>query len=259
MNVVKTTISIILMFFLVFLTAGSAFADANIGVTFDKDTAKVGEQVNLIVTITNTGPDDLNNIFVSVPFPSGLKYVMHTTGTTRNLYDTSTGVWDVNNLRLTSQGGGVKKLTITAEVLPELAGKTLTATASYISVSAGDPPVPLPLKSATSGVLIISSDSNGGSNSSNNETGSKESTTSSTTKSTSHTVQNGTSNPNSSIDNFGDFNALQGLNQAPKGQAYEVFNSTDQTTPSNATYAIVVLGGLVILVIVGYFMGMRNK
>lgn len=257
MNVVKTTISIILMFFLVFLTAGSAFADANIGVTFDKDTAKVGEQVNLIVTITNTGPDDLNNIFVSVPFPSGLKYVMHTTGTTRNLYDTSTGVWDVNNLRLTSQGGGVKKLTITAEVLPELAGKTLTATASYISVSVGDPPVPLPLKSATSGVLIISS--NSASNSTTNETESTGSSVSSTTESTTPVVQSTTSNPNAPVSNIGDFNALQNLNQGPKGQAYEVFNSSDQPTPSNATYAIVVLGGLVILVIVGYFMGMRNK
>jgi uncharacterized repeat protein (TIGR01451 family) len=150
----KIIISMATVFLLVFSTAGSAFAGADIAVSFDKTTANVGDQVTLIVTITNTGPGDLTNINVSAPIPVGLKYMTSTTGTTKNLYNSTTGIWQVDNLKLSSKEAGKKTLNITLEVLPELAGKTINANASYLSVT--DSSGAAPLKSAQSQPLIIS-------------------------------------------------------------------------------------------------------
>lgn len=149
---------IILFITVVFLmslaTAGSAFAGADISVAFDKSTANVGDQVIMIVTITNTGPGDLTNINVSAPIPVGMKFMTSATGTTKNLYNSSTGIWQVDNLKLSSKEGGKKTLNITMEVLPELSGKTITANASYLSVT--DSSGTDPLKSAQSQPLVIS-------------------------------------------------------------------------------------------------------
>lgn len=149
----KIILAMATTFLLTLATAGSAFAGADISVSFDKSTANVGEQVVMIVTITNTGPGDLTNINVSAPIPAGLKYMTATTGTTKNLYNSSTGIWQVDNLKLSSKEGGKKTLNITMEVLPELAGKTITANASYLSVT--DSSGTDPLKSAQSQPLVI--------------------------------------------------------------------------------------------------------
>lgn len=149
----KIILAMATTFLLVLATAGSAFAGADISVSFDKSTANVGEQVIMIVTITNTGPGDLTNINVSAPIPAGLKFMTATTGTTKNLYNSSTGIWQVDNLKLSSKEGGKKTLNITMEVLPELAGKTITANASYLSVT--DSSGTDPLKSVQSQPLVI--------------------------------------------------------------------------------------------------------
>ena len=149
----KIIIAMVTTFLLVFATAGSAFAGADIAVSFDKSTANVGEQVMMMVTITNTGPGDLTDIKVLAPIPAGLKYMTSTTGTTKNLYNSSTGIWQVDNLKLSSKEGGKKTLNITLEVLPELTGKTITANASYQSVT--DSSGSVPLKSAQSQPLVI--------------------------------------------------------------------------------------------------------
>ncbi len=140
-------------FLLVFATVGSASAGADITVSFDKPTVNVGEQVMMIVTVTNTGPGDLSDIKVSAPIPAGMKFMTSTTGTTKNLYNSTTGIWQVDNLKLSSKEGGKKTLNITLEVLPELAGKTITANASYLSVT--DISGSVPLKSAQSQPLVI--------------------------------------------------------------------------------------------------------
>ena len=107
-----------------------------------------------MVTVTNTGPGDLSDIKVSAPIPACMKFMTSTTGTTKNLYNSTTGIWQVDNLKLSSKEGGKKTLNITLEVLPELAGKTITANASYLSVT--DSSTSAPLKSAQSQPLIIS-------------------------------------------------------------------------------------------------------
>jgi uncharacterized repeat protein (TIGR01451 family) len=149
----KIILTVVATFLLIFASAGSAFAGADISVSFDKSTANVGDQVIMIVTITNTGPGDLTNINVSAPIPAGMKFMTATTGTTKNLYNSSTGIWQVDNLKLSSKEGGKKTLNITMEVLPELSGKTITANASYLSVT--DSSGTDPLKSAQSQPLVI--------------------------------------------------------------------------------------------------------
>lgn len=150
----KIIVYISTFFLLVFATVGSASAGADIAVSFDKTTANVGEQVVMMVTVTNTGPGDLSDIKVSAPIPAGMKFMTSTTGTTKNLYNSTTGIWQVDNLKLSSKEGGKKTLNITLEVLPELAGKTITANASYLSVT--DSSTSAPLKSAQSPPLVIS-------------------------------------------------------------------------------------------------------
>ncbi len=163
----KIILAMAATFLLVFATAGSAFAGADISVSFDKSTANVGDQVIMIVTLTNTGPGDLTNINVSAPIPAGMKFMTATTGTTKNLYNSSTGIWQVDNLKLSSKEGGKKTLNITMEVLPELAGKTITANATYLSVT--DSSGTDPLKSAQSQPLVIGG--NAGNVTANNTSG----------------------------------------------------------------------------------------
>lgn len=150
-------LSVLMSFLIIFSTAGSAFAAADISVEFNTNTANVGDQVNLIITITNTGPGDLSNVIVSALLPSGLKFLNSSTGTQKNDYNSTTGVWDVGNLKLSSQGGGKKTLNITAEVLSEAAGKTITANASYLNIT--DSSGSSELKSAQSQPLKINAQS----------------------------------------------------------------------------------------------------
>lgn len=154
----KIIISVVMSLLLIFSTSGSAFAGADISVAFNTNTANVGDQVNLIVNITNTGPGDLSGIVVSAPIPAGLKFLNTSTGTVQNNYNSTTGVWDVGNLKLSSQGGGKKSLNITVEVLSEAAGKTITANASYLNVT--DSSGSVGLKSAQSQALTIKGNSN---------------------------------------------------------------------------------------------------
>lgn len=270
----KNILIVLIIFFIIFQTAGAVFAGANINVAFDRNTANVGDQVNLIITITNTGPDDLSGVLVSAPIPDGLKFVMSATGTTRNIYSPETGVWDVNNLKLTSQFGGVKTLTITTEVTPELAGKTVIATANYISVYSGDPPVALPLSSA-SGTLTINNP-NPGNNTNGNSTGNQNSGNNTNNNSTSNTSNppgnntNGTTNRNDNITSLNDASALIGNiddigiqdigkqeQNGPNG--YEINNETaneNKKDDPSTMWGLIIIAGVIIL---GYLIGSRNN
>lgn len=154
----KIMISVLLSLILFFSTTGTAFAGAEISVEFNTNTANVGDQLYLIVNITNTGPGDLSNILVSTPIPAGLKFLNSSTGTQKNNYNSTTGIWDVGNLKLSSQGGGKKSLNITIEVLPEAAGKTIIVNASYLNAT--DSSGPVELKSAQSKPLTIKNGEN---------------------------------------------------------------------------------------------------
>lgn len=55
MKIVKLMLTVVISALLIISTAGSAFAGANIAVSFNTTSAKVGEQVMMTVTVTNTG------------------------------------------------------------------------------------------------------------------------------------------------------------------------------------------------------------
>jgi len=185
----KPVISVIIILFIIFSTAGLAFAgggnesgggsgtgsgggngtnngttnetvngtaSALITVAFDKTEAKVGDTVIITVTITNNGTIDLTNIIVSAPLPEGLKYLSAATNTTKSNYTSTDGTWNVGNLKTTSKLNGVKYLYITAEVLPSAENKKLIATAKYINIepAISDPDFKMP-GSATSNILKI--------------------------------------------------------------------------------------------------------
>ncbi|AUB61060.1 hypothetical protein BK009_10455 [Methanobacterium subterraneum] len=256
MNMGKLTLAILMSFILIASTAGCAFAGANIAVSFNTASAEVGEQISLTVAITNTGPGDLSDITISAPLPSGLKFMSSATGTTKNLYDVSTGVWQVDNLRMTSKDGGKKTLTVTAEVLPEAAGRTLTANGAFLSVtnSSGQ----LPLKSAQSQIKIKSTTVEIENGENNTET----------TGSTVTKVPITTVNPSKTSlvvdklkeNNTSGNNPLNLPQQTPP-KSYEVFNSTKDSENNDvptSTYAVVALVGIGVLIVVGYSLGKKK-
>ena len=256
MKIVKIMLTVLISAFIVFSTAGSAFAGANIAISFSPTSAEVGEEVTMTVVITNTGPGDLNDVNVSAPLPAGLKFLTSATGTTKNQYNNGTGFWQVDNLKMSSQGGGKKTLTVTAEILPGASGKTLTATAAFLSVrnSSGS----LPLKSAQSTITVKSNDTN-------TNTGGNTGSTGSTSTSTQVTAQTTPVSKTSLVAaklNENGTNSSNPLNlpQENPGKAYDVYNSTeDNTKVPMSTYAIVALVGIGIVIVVGYYLGTRKK
>jgi len=256
MKIVKIMLTVLISALIVASTAGSAFAGANIAISFSPTSVEVGEEVTMTVVITNTGPGDLNDVNVSAPLPAGLKFLTSATGTTKNQYNNGTGFWQVDNLKMTSQGGGKKTLTVTAEVLPGASGKTLTATAAFLSVrnSSGS----LPLKSAQSTITVKSNDTN-------TNTGGNTGSTGSTSTSTQVTAQTTPVSKTSLVaaklnDNGTNSSNPLNLPQENPGKAYDVYNSTeDNTKVPMSTYAIVALVGIGIVIVVGYYLGTRKK
>ena len=273
MRTIKTSITIILLLFLILSGAGTVFAaaDATISASFDKNTVDVGDQVNLIVTIKNTGDQDLNSVLVLAPLPSGLKFVMSATGTSKNLYDSSTGVWEVDNLRLTSKGGGIKTLTITATVQSSLEGKSTTANAKFTGIAYGDPSVSIldRMNSVSSNTLTVrSTRNNNGNSTQTNSTGTNSTNSNNNNQ---NNTNNGSTNSNADKKNTvsealknatkpgNGLETLQTLNQGAKPKSYEISNVTNQNnqTPDNP---YLIIGGLImaVLIAIGYFKGIKN-
>jgi len=166
----KIIIAVLMSLFLFVSTTGTAFAGADISVEFNTGKANVGDQIFLIINITNTGPGDLSNVIVSAPIPAGLKYLNSSTGTQKNDYNSTSGIWNIGNLKLSSQGGGKKSLNLTLEVLPEAAGKTIIANASYKNVT--DSSGSVELKSAQSQNLSVAGNGTNNPNTSSSDSNS---------------------------------------------------------------------------------------
>lgn len=94
-------------------------------------TAHVGDTVQILVTITNTGLVDWGHVSVYLPVPNGTKFVSFVVPD-RNIqnYDPDTDVWNVYRMRY-NERGQQKTGILTVEVLPEAAGKTLSVMAKF--------------------------------------------------------------------------------------------------------------------------------
>lgn len=253
-------ISIILMIFVIFSGLGFVFAaggggggsgdtpNASISVAFDKEAANIGNNVILKVTITNGGPYNLTKVLVKAKLPDGLTYQEHYTGLDRNIYDPSTGIWDVGNMTY-GKKGSQKTINIVAKVSSSLAGKTVTADTVYTQIYYNNTLKIVQLTSLPSRVstslkvnnTCITTDNNGNTAPTSQNTAKK--------TAIAKAIKNTTSK--NGID------TLQNLNPPTQGNAYEVNNITAPTPPNTLQTVYAILGGLAIAIMIGigYFKG----
>lgn len=119
----RKKVTLILMFFMFFSVLGTAFSadnpSASITASFNPSEVKIGDNVTLVVTITNNGPFDFTKVLVKAKLPQGLTYLSHYTGLDKNNYDPNTGIWDVGNMNF-GKKGATKTLNITATVTSQV-------------------------------------------------------------------------------------------------------------------------------------------
>lgn len=285
MRNIKPFLTIILTFLVIFSSSGAVFADSSgfLTVQFNKQSANIGDQVQLTVTAYNTGTVGWNNVIVSIPVPEGLKYLTHYTTVSKADYSSSSGSWVVGNMKHDSNGK-TKTLYISFEVLPSAEGKTVRATGHFSSitlettqsqfashVSSASPDtlkVQINETETGNGTGNSTGQGNGTGNGDGNGTGTGNSTGNGTAVYEELfgkiTNINFASIGTSQLDKF---NALQNSNGGVGGgkgsnnNAYEVTkdNTEPQQTPSNLWQALI--AGLIIcgLIVFGYFKGIRGK
>jgi uncharacterized repeat protein (TIGR01451 family) len=83
-------------------------ADLSLTKTADNHTPDIGSNVNFVLTVTNSGPDNATGVEVTDLLPTGYTYVSDTPSV--GTYNSGTGVWTVGNLA----NGASETLTITA-------------------------------------------------------------------------------------------------------------------------------------------------
>lgn len=119
----RTKMCLILIFFVFFSVLGTAFSannpNASINASFSPSEVKIGDNVTLVITITDNGPYDFTRVLVMAKLPQGLTYLSHYTGLDRNIYDPNTGIWDVGNMTF-GKKGAQKTLNITAKVTSQV-------------------------------------------------------------------------------------------------------------------------------------------
>lgn len=132
----KSVISMFLVCTLVFSIMGSASATYGaLSVEISPSNANVGDTVTIYVSVENDDIKDWENVKLYVPIPEGLQFESFVVpDKTVQDYSSSTGVWNAIQMKWTGRGHQ-KELIITTKVLPEAAGKKLTARASFISLT----------------------------------------------------------------------------------------------------------------------------
>lgn len=98
----------------------------------DSVAANVGNTVEFVVAIVNSGPHTANNITAADTLPVGLTYLSHTVS--QGSYAQATGIWTVGSLA----NGATATLAILATVDAGTAGQTLINTATITAVDQPD-------------------------------------------------------------------------------------------------------------------------
>jgi uncharacterized repeat protein (TIGR01451 family) len=288
MRNIKPFLTIILTFLVIFSSSGAVFADSSgfLTVQFNKQSANIGDQVQLTVTAYNTGTVGWNNVIVSIPVPEGLKYLTHYTTVSKADYSSSSGSWVVGNMKHDSNGK-TKTLYISFEVLPSAEGKTVRATGHFSSITLETTQSQFAshVSSASPDTLKVqineTETGNGTGSGTGNGTGSG--TGNGTGSGTGNGTGSGTGNGTDSFyeEIFGNIvnsdntagignnledkiNLLQssGGGEDPEGKnAYEVTkeNTEPQQTPSNLWQALIACLIICGLIVFGYFKGIRGN
>ena len=71
-------------------------ADLVVDKEANQDVIYVGDEVIFIITITNNGPNDAENVIALDKLPEGLEFVF--SNASKGTYDFETGIWDIGNL-----------------------------------------------------------------------------------------------------------------------------------------------------------------
>jgi uncharacterized repeat protein (TIGR01451 family) len=266
----KSIISVMLILFTILSGIGFSFAASGTGggtggttpnpptiiTLFDKDTVNVGDNVTLLVTITNTGPYNYSQVLVKAKLPDGITFLYSATGLDRNIYDPATGIWDVGNMTYGKKGAS-KSINITGKVSSSISGQTVTAgDVKFTQVYYNNTTKILKLDTLPSSVstsLKVNKTSTETGNSTSN--GTNNINTGSSNKKTvlAKTIKNATSQNG--------LDTLTNVNQpTTQGSAYEVTNATASPNSDNPKTIFVIIGGLIIAAIVGigYFKGIKG-
>lgn len=280
MNKIKPIVTVILIFSVMTLTSGAAyadpswFADGYVSIEFSKNTAKVNDTVRLTVTAYNTGIIGWNNVILSIPTPNGLQYLSHYTTISQAAYSSESGSWVVNNMRH-DQHGKTKTLYITLTVLPEAKGKTIKAHARFTNIvlEGSQEHFENRISGASDTLKIINenSSSQDPNNDTNNTSGDGDG------NGNGNGTGNGTGNGYQEIMgsivngtnamNIGNAQSEKSAAQQSGGggknnnkKAYEITKDTPpKQTPSNLLYSLLAVLAIVALVSLGYFNRMRNS
>jgi uncharacterized repeat protein (TIGR01451 family) len=273
---IKPILTVILIFSVMTLTSGAAyadpswFADGYVSIEFSKNTAKVNDTVRLTVTAYNTGIIGWNNVILSIPTPNGLKFLRSDTTISQNNYNSITGLWTVQNMRH-DQHGKTKTLYITLTVLPEAKGKTIKAHARFTNIvlEGGQEHFENRISGASDTLKIINENSSSHPNNNTNDTGNGNKPGNGTGNGTGNGYQEimGSIVNGTNAMNIGNAQSEKSAAQQSGGggknnnkKAYEITKDTPpKQTPSNLLYSLLVVLAIVALVSLGYFNRMRNS
>lgn len=238
-------------------------------VEFNQDTAHVGDNVLITVTASNEGLVDLYPVIIYAPIPSGLKYVSHIVpDKQRQDYNPETGFWDVNRMRH-EERGHLKTLIITAKVMPEAAGKELTATAKFRTLFLEGYNINMADEIATARAHTTKITSND----EDNNNGRGKGTGSGNGNGAGNGTGSGNGNGNSLINKIAHMGNLTNMgsenNFLPNlqsggggnGKYFEMYNATDKNplTSSEQIYAIFGILAIIGIILYGYSKGMKNN
>jgi uncharacterized repeat protein (TIGR01451 family) len=108
-------------------------ADLSLVKTVDNASPLVGDNVVFTIVITNSGPDQANEVTASDILPDGYEFVSHTVS--QGSFTNNTGVWTVGSIA----NAGTATLTITAKVLEFISGIQYENTAEITASEQYDP------------------------------------------------------------------------------------------------------------------------
>jgi len=257
---------------------------AKITLTSDKSVYKVGDTATFYVRIQNTGNIDLSNIVVNFLLPKELKFSTSNTGTNNNQYHPNSGTWSVGNLRLTASGAGlgagVKQLTVTGVITPEMAGKNYNLKAYFVSLEAEGKSVLSMVSSSYSSFSVESNNTvknnntknnsaTNGVNSTGNGKGSKNNSSNSQVASNLANISKKLKDKNITLNDIKnnwtglkDINSIDDDNPSSENLMHEVKNISDSDSNSESPMEnpIFLFAGLILagIIVIGYFYGIKK-
>jgi uncharacterized repeat protein (TIGR01451 family) len=133
-GIMKSTLAVMFLISLIYMSASEAQSQMDISVTKDADNAapKEGEEIEYTIIVSNVGSESAFILSVADELPAGLTYITHSSDIGTATYDTQKGSisWD---LAFFSSGTSAT-LTIRVSVDSNTAGTEITNTAKVVGV-----------------------------------------------------------------------------------------------------------------------------